>query len=460
MLELDVRTTILSAAGLSLALGAARFLSRRAYRDVPGYWLWLASDVLIGLSLGSVGFRYTLLSERASIVGASVLSVAGFELRYFGVLQFLGLPRVSRLSLLPDGTALGVLLALVLLGAPQGTQNPRVVVLFGLLAFISLRTARPLLRSHAGRLTRDARVLGVVGVLAAASLAAVAIWVAAHPLTADWTTPQSSPVALFYVFSNLLVAAWSLLSFALMAAWVELRREEIIAVVSHDLKAPVMSILLRAEALLRRRGDPSFIDRTAKSIRQSASTMDQLIHDLLDMESLDAGHLRLDLAPTDIAEVIGSVVDTVAPLASRRSTRIVCEMAPLGSVRCDKDRVARVVANLVGNAIKFTERGTITIHAEERPDDVLVSVADTGCGIARDVLPHVFDRYFTTARGQTGAGLGLYIARGIVAAHGGRLWATSDPGKGSTFSFTLPRSASRVTGTYVEALRSALRTRG
>jgi len=441
MLELDVRTTILSAAGLCLALGAARFVSRRAYHDVPGYWYWLLSDVLVGLSFASVGFRYTLLSERVSVVGASVLSVAGLELRYFGVRRFLGLPPVWRPSLLPDGIALALLLPLVLLSAPQSTQTARVMLLFGLLAFISSRTAWLLLHSRAGRLTRDLRVLGVVSVLAAASMAAVATWVAAKPLTGDWTMARNSAASLFYVFSNLLVAAWSLLSFALMAAWVELRREEIIAVVSHDLKSPVSAILLRAEALLRRHGDSSFVDRTALGIHHSASSMEQLIHELLDMESLDAGHLHLDLAPTDIAEVIGSVVDTVAPLASRRSTRIACEVASLGSVSCDRDRVARVVVNLVGNAIKFTERGTITIHAEERPDGVLVSVADTGCGIARDVLPHVFDRYFTTARGQAGAGLGLYIAKGIVVAHGGRLWAASEAGKGSTFSFTLPRSA-------------------
>jgi signal transduction histidine kinase len=276
-------------------------------------------------------------------------------------------------------------------------------------------------------------------------LAAVAIWVVANPPTAEWTASQNSETSIFYVFSNLLIAAWSLLSFALMAAWVELRREEIIALVSHDLKSPVSAILLRVDALVRGHGDPSFVDRTAKGIRQSASSMQQLIRDLLDMESLDGGHLRLDMAPTDIAAVIGSVVDTAAPLASRRSNRIACEMAPLSSVTCDRDRVARVLANLVENANKFTERGSITVHAEERSDDVLVSVADTGCGISHDVLPHVFDRYFTTARGQTGTGLGLYIARGIVAAHGGRLWAASEPGKGSTFSFTLPRSrASRA----------------
>jgi signal transduction histidine kinase len=216
-------------------------------------------------------------------------------------------------------------------------------------------------------------------------------------------------------------------------------REEILAVVSHDLKSPVSAILLRVEALLRKQADP-LVGRTAMAIRQSASTMDHLIHDLLDITSLDAGRLHLDLAPTDLAQVIAGVVEVLSPLASRNSTRVATEILPLREVTCDKDRVARVLANLVGNSIKFTKEGTITIRAEPRDDGVLVSVADTGCGIAPEVLPHVFEHYFTTARGRKGTGLGLYIARGIVEAHGGRIWATSEPGKGSTFSFTLPRS--------------------
>jgi signal transduction histidine kinase len=344
----------------------------------------------------------------------------------------------------------------------------------------------PLLRANAEALIRETRTLGVIAGLTAAAATAMVIRYAMRPLHGEWMAQENVAAASFYLVGGVFGGAWSLLSFGLTAGWLEQRREEAIEakrqsdeqfrvlleespiptvvlaprgwiehanrkfleatgyslgdlVVSHDLKAPLGAILLRVEALLRRQADP-LVGQTANAIRQSASSMEQLIRDLLDMASLDAGRLRLDLAPTDLAEVVGAIVEIESPLASRCSTRIASEVAPLGEVMCDRDRVARVLANLVGNAIKFTTRGTVIIRAEPRDDDVLMSVSDTGSGIAPDVLPHVFDRYFTTARGHTGTGLGLYIAKGIVEAHGGRLWATSDPGKGSTFSFTLPWS--------------------
>jgi signal transduction histidine kinase len=218
-------------------------------------------------------------------------------------------------------------------------------------------------------------------------------------------------------------------------------REEMLAVVSHDLKSPLSAILLRVQTLLRSEMDPQRTRQVAQGIRQSASNMEQMIRELLDAASLESGRLRLDLAPVDLAGLIGSVAELLSPLASQHSSRITCEVAPLDDVVCDGDRLRRVLTNLVGNAVKFTDEGTITIRAGRCDDGVLVSVADTGSGIPPEVLPHVFERYFTTARGQGGTGLGLYIAKGIVQAHGGRIWATSEPGKGSTFSFVLPQPA-------------------
>jgi PAS domain S-box-containing protein len=215
-------------------------------------------------------------------------------------------------------------------------------------------------------------------------------------------------------------------------------REEMVAEVSHDLKSPLQSILLRVEALMRNQADPRLLSQ-ARAIRQSVSKMVQMIRDLLDAASLDSGRLRLELAPTDVNEVIDSVVEGLSPTVQEGSTRIECDCGPLDDVLCDRDRLGRVLANLIGNAVKFTRKGTITVRAEQRAGFVLVSIVDTGAGIAPELLPRVFDRYVTTPGSQGGTGLGLHIAKGIVEAHGGRIWVDSTPGRGSTFSFTLPQ---------------------
>jgi len=148
-----------------------------------------------------------------------------------------------------------------------------------------------------------------------------------------------------------------------------------------------------------------------------------------------AGMMR----PQDVAAMVTEVLDVMEPLAAPKGHHLVADVAPGLAIRCDHDRVIQLFSNLVGNAIKFTpDGGTITVHAVSEGDVVRFSVSDTGPGIPREELAHVFDRYYQAQRkNRDGIGLGLSIARGIVEAHGGRIWAESEEGKGSTFSFTL-----------------------
>jgi signal transduction histidine kinase len=217
-------------------------------------------------------------------------------------------------------------------------------------------------------------------------------------------------------------------------------REELMAVVSHDLKNPLNSIALR-EQLLERSPDPT-LKQHAAIVRRAVSAMQRMIRGILDMASLEAGELHLDLAEHDLAGVVGEVVDLVSPIAADREISLVCRMPELPPARIDRERLLQVVSNLVGNALKFTAGGgKVTIEAAPRGQELEVSVADTGVGIATDALPRVFDRYFTTARGGEGTGLGLHIAKQLVEAHGGRIWCESQPDKGTKFSFTVPRGA-------------------
>jgi signal transduction histidine kinase len=215
-------------------------------------------------------------------------------------------------------------------------------------------------------------------------------------------------------------------------------REQVLAAVSHDLRSPLSAIQLRAE--IAARGAQVDTVSAFTLIRRAAATMERMIRELLDTASLDSGGLALELAPTSIEGIVESVVDTASPTIAKRSINIESAVGRLPEVVCDSARVMRVLTNLVDNAIKFTESGgTITIRAEARPGEVQLSVNDTGSGITPEALPHVFDRYFTTRPGSGGTGLGLYMAKAVVEAHGGRIWVTSELGHGSTFSLTLPQ---------------------
>lgn len=220
-------------------------------------------------------------------------------------------------------------------------------------------------------------------------------------------------------------------------------REDLVAIVSHDLRNPLSSITMSV-ALLRSALPAESVGRAIKQleiIARSAERMKRLISDLLDVASIDAGRLSVSAEPQPIGVLLGDVIEMLQPLAADKSIHIELGDTPESlDVIADKERVIQVLSNLIGNAIKFTsEGGSITVAAQRYDDAVRVIVSDTGQGVSKEQMPHLFDRYWQAKKnGRLGIGLGLTIAKGIVEAHGGRIWAESVPGRGTTFSFTLP----------------------
>lgn len=222
-------------------------------------------------------------------------------------------------------------------------------------------------------------------------------------------------------------------------------RDEMLAVVSHDLRNPLSAILANAGVLVRRLPpgeDFEPIHKRAEAIRRSAERMNHLIRDLLDMARIDSRLLQIERAPHELGGLLGEAMEMFQPLAADRDVSLGLEMDDGNALLlCDRERVLQVLSNLMGNAVKFTPGGgSVRLVARCCESEVRLGVSDTGPGIAPEFLEQIFDRFWQVrASGRAGAGLGLSIARGIVDAHGGRIWAESRPGQGSTFWFTLPR---------------------
>jgi len=218
-------------------------------------------------------------------------------------------------------------------------------------------------------------------------------------------------------------------------------RDDVLSIVAHDLRNPLGTILMQAE-LLRRRGvvDEAASHKAGEVIARSVTRMNRLIQDLLDVARMEGGRLSIERVPVSAHAVIADAAQAQATLAASASLDLRLD-APkeLPDVLADRQRILQVFENLVGNAIKFTgPGGLITVGAEPTSGQVLFWVADTGAGIAADQLPHVFERLWQGKAAGQGAGLGLPIVRGIVEAHGGRVWVESTVGEGSTFFFTIP----------------------
>ncbi len=221
-------------------------------------------------------------------------------------------------------------------------------------------------------------------------------------------------------------------------------RDQVLGIVAHDLRNPLSTILLQAAALRRHGPEP---DRRSQkpedAIHRAAARMNRLIQDLLDVALMESGQLIIERARLSARELLVGAVEMLKPLAASSSLELRVDVdLDVPEVWGDRDRLLQVLENLIGNAIKFTEPGgSITAGAASRDHELLFWVADTGGGIASENLPLVFDRFWQATRaGRQGAGLGLPIAKGIVEAHGGRIWVESTEGRGTTFSFTIPQT--------------------
>ncbi len=232
-------------------------------------------------------------------------------------------------------------------------------------------------------------------------------------------------------------------------------REDLLAIVSHDLRNPLGVVLASSALLLKSSlppeppGKEGRARRQIEAIERAGNRMNRLIRDLLDFAAIQAGHLSVSSHPREVGTLVREVLDALEPLAATKTIKLV-DGTPQSAgltISCDHDRVIQLFSNVVGNAVKFTpEGGTVILRAEQDDAMVRFAVADNGPGIALEELPYVFDRYYQARRrNRDGIGLGLTIARGIVEAHGGRIWVESPTaagqdakGAGTTFFFTLP----------------------
>jgi PAS domain S-box-containing protein len=221
-------------------------------------------------------------------------------------------------------------------------------------------------------------------------------------------------------------------------------QKEFVATVSHELRAPITAIKGFAETLLEGGlDDGDNRESFVRTIDRNAARLAHLVENLLTLSALDAGRRRYDPEPLDLEEAIRDFVGTLEPLARRAGVTVRVDAQPGLVVLADGHQLPRILQNLLDNAIKFSRRGgEVLVEARRRDRHALVSITDSGLGIAAEELPLIFERFRRSdaadARKVRGTGLGLSITRQLVELHGGKVWAESEKGKGSIFRFTLP----------------------
>ncbi|UVM01581.1 GAF domain-containing protein [Pseudomonas atacamensis] len=225
-------------------------------------------------------------------------------------------------------------------------------------------------------------------------------------------------------------------------------RDDLVAVVSHDLRNPMTVISMLCGMMQKAFSSEGAhtsrrISTAIDTMQQATARMNTLLEDLLDTSKIDAGRYSITPQALVVGHIFEEAQALLSPLAHDKDISISFQADPDLRIHADPERLFQVLSNLVGNAIKFTPRmGTVGVHAKSVGDEIVFIVRDSGEGIPKEHLPHVFDRYWTMKEGNpTGTGLGLYITQGIVEAHGGQIVAESEPGQGSEFRFTVPRLA-------------------
>ena len=222
-------------------------------------------------------------------------------------------------------------------------------------------------------------------------------------------------------------------------------RKDFISNISHELRTPLASMKILADTL--REGaleDRETALRFLNKMDREIEALVQMVEELLELSRIESGQVPLKIEPVPLTEVVLPPVERLHAQAERAGLELQVDLpTPTPTVLADPERFPRVVTNLVHNAIKFTgPGGRITVFAREEADEVIVGVADTGIGIPREVLPRIFERFYKSdkSRRSQGTGLGLSISKHLVQSHGGRIWAESEEGHGSTFYFTLKKA--------------------
>jgi signal transduction histidine kinase len=221
-------------------------------------------------------------------------------------------------------------------------------------------------------------------------------------------------------------------------------REQTLAIVSHDLRTPLATIVMAATIL----GDDDLTRNTPRSrilaaekIQSATARMDRMIEDLLDFASIEAGRLSMTVKPHEVATIVADSVASFEAAATKQRVKLTGVTAPdLLAILCDRDRILQVIANLVSNALKSVASGdSVRLSATRSEREAVFSVADTGRGISHADQKRLFERYWRSPDAKyKGSGLGLAIARGLIEAHRGRLWVESELSHGATFFFTVP----------------------
>jgi PAS domain S-box-containing protein len=217
----------------------------------------------------------------------------------------------------------------------------------------------------------------------------------------------------------------------------ERTQQDFIAMASHDLLTPITVLRARAQLLQRRQ---AYDEEAIASILDQTTRMERMITDLRELVQVEAAQLVLHVAPVDLGEIAHEAADRLRIQTTGHTIRVEAPEAPVVG-QWDQDRLGQVLDNLLGNAVKYSPPGgEILVRVESAAREARLSIADQGPGIPAAVVPHLFERFYRGQHhtGDAGLGLGLYISRMLVDSHGGRIWATSEPGAGSIFTIALP----------------------
>ncbi len=234
------------------------------------------------------------------------------------------------------------------------------------------------------------------------------------------------------------------------------RRSELVSTVSHELRSPLTSVKGFTKTLLAKwdHFNDEQKQQMLATVNEDADRVTRLLGELLDVSRIDAGRLQLRRRMVDVGHIAERVTDRMAAHTDQPERLRVDFNGDVPQLYADPDKVEQILTNLIENAMKYGE-GQVTVSAKVHDESVQFTVADQGAGILPSHLVHIFTRFFRRpGERRTGTGLGLYITKGLVEAHGGRIWAQSEYGEGSRFHFTLPRGGLELAGIDFEALRS------